>query len=375
MSGSSLHDCLHRFPGAVLELSAEGVVLASNGRLEEVLGREVSGRLLAEALDETSQPKWSRILSPEEGREPDWPWELVFQTAGSLELRAFLVVRSGTGDDRRVWLLEHEPHRKAERLFDEISDLNSELVHAQRELARERRRLADALRDATAAVAARDEVLAFVSHDLRNPLQTVLMSAELLELPLPEERKAVQIQVIRRAATGMSRLIEDLLTVSEAEADRERVAPEPLLLDELFERVCGQFENLTRQKQQRLEWSVAPDVPTVAGDRHRLARVLSNLLGNAIKFTPERGSGPRPRDRQGNRGGARRKDMGGERGGGGYHLLLHPPRSRRVEARTASPRSARPRHATSAPRPWSCSAAVPEDVSAFSQTGGFRCPE
>lgn len=289
MSGSSLHDCLHHFPGAVLELSAEGVVLASNGRLEEALGREVSGRLLAEALDETSQPKWSRILSPEEGREPDWPWELVFQTAGSLELRAFLVVRSGTGDDRRVWLLEHEPHRKAERLFDEISDLNSELVHAQRELARERRRLADALRDATAAVAARDEVLAFVSHDLRNPLQTVLMSAELLELPLPEERKAVQIQVIRRAATGMSRLIEDLLTVSEAEADRVRVAPEPLLLDELFERVCGQFENLTRQKQQRLEWSVAPDVPTVAGDRHRLARVLSNLLGNAIKFTPERG--------------------------------------------------------------------------------------
>lgn len=290
MSASSLHECLGRFPGAVLELSGEGVVLVSNGRLEVALGRSLVGHPLGKVLDETSQQKWSRILSPQESGESDRPWELVFQTADSLELRTFLVVWGDAGADRRFWLLEHAPSRRAEDLLNEISALNTELAHTHRELARENRRLATVLRDATAAVAARDEVLAFVSHDLRNPLQTILMAADLLDLPLAQERKDVQIQVIKRAATSMSRLIKDLLTVSEVEAGRVPVERESLLLDVFFEGVCSQFENIARQKSHQLRWSVAPDVPAVMADRYRIIQVLSNLLGNAIKFTPEGGS-------------------------------------------------------------------------------------
>jgi signal transduction histidine kinase len=289
MGASSLHECLHRFPGAVLELSAAGVVLESNGRLDEAVGRDLAGRPLAEVLDGTSRHKWGRILSTAENGVPDVPWELVFHTPGSMELRSFLVVWGDPGADRRFWLLEHAPSRRAERMYDEISALNAELVHAHREVAREQRRLAGALDDATAAISARDEVLAFVSHDLRNPLQMILMASEVLELPIPDDRKAVQVQAIRRAAMRMSRLIEDLLTVSEVEAGRLSLEREPLLLDAVFEAVCSQFESLAMQKRQRLHWKVAADVPAIEGDPHRLVQALSNLVGNALKFTPEDG--------------------------------------------------------------------------------------
>jgi signal transduction histidine kinase len=273
----------------VLELSADGVVLESNLRLEEALGGELAGRPLGDVLDDTSQQKWEMILSGSD--EPAaWPVELVFVAAGSLQLRAFMVVWGGTGAGRRLWLLEHEPSRRGEQLYEAMSELNSELVHTQRELARERRRMEQALNEARAAVAARDEVLAFVSHDLRNPLSTIHLAAELLLMPIAEERKAVQAQVIKRAASGMSRLIEDLLAVSEVEAGRLSLERESVLLDVLFEEVCGQLDNLAREKRQRFEWSVAPDVPTIHADRHRIVQVLSNLAGNAIKFTPDEGT-------------------------------------------------------------------------------------
>ena len=290
MSGGSLHDCLHNFPGAALELSGAGVVLGSNGQLDALVGRDLVGAPLAEVLDESSQAKWRQILSPGEQGPSDGTWELVFHTPDSLELRTFLAVRSSLETDPRVWLVESRPDRKSERLYDEISALNSELVGTQRALARERSRLARALEEANAAVAARDEVLAVVSHDLRNPLGTITMAADLLEMPIPEDRKAVQIQVIKRAVKGMSRLIEDLLAVSEMEAGRLALEREPLLLDALLEEVCSQLESHARHKLQRLDWSVAPDVPTLHGDRHRLVQVLSNLVGNAVKFTPERGT-------------------------------------------------------------------------------------
>ncbi len=289
MGASSLHECLHRFPGAVLELSADGVVVGSNGHLDAAVGRDLAGCPLAQVLDDTSRHRWRLILSGTRNVDPDVPWELVFHTPGSMELRTFLVVWGNPGADRRFWLLEHAPSRRAGRMYEEISALNAELVHAHREVAREQRRLAGALGDATVAISARDEVLAFVSHDLRNPLQMILMASEVLDLPIPDDRKAVQVQAIRRAALRMSRLIEDLLTVSEVEAGRLSLEREPLLLDAVFEAVCSQFESLAVQKRQRLHWKAAPDVPPIEGDPHRLVQALSNLVGNALKFTPEDG--------------------------------------------------------------------------------------
>lgn len=284
---SRLHACLDRFPGAALELSSDGIVTGSNGRLDAKVGRELRGVRLSDILDETSQAKWRLILS--EDVLPPCPWELVFNTPDSMDLCSFLVVRGGSGVDAPLWMLEHFADPKTDYINEQLSELNGELVRMQREVARERRRLSRALQEAETAIRSRDEVLAVVSHDLRNPLNTIVMAAGLLELPLPADQRPRHIEAIRRAADGMNRLIEDLLDVSAIESGRFTVESVPLRIAPLLEETCRVFAEQAAQKRQRIEVS-APEDLRVRGDRFRILQALSNLVGNAVKFTPEGGS-------------------------------------------------------------------------------------
>ena len=137
------------------------------------------------------------------------------------------------------------------------------------------------------AVRARDDLLAIVSHDLRSPLSAIGLSAELLGLPPPGgERRATrkQVQLIRRSAARMTSLIEDLLQASTIEAGtftvtlgREEV---PALVDEAL----AAIEPLAVGKSIELGKELPAELPPVRGDRLRLIQVLSNLLGNAVKF-------------------------------------------------------------------------------------------
>jgi signal transduction histidine kinase len=290
VSTETLHACLRRFPGAALEVSADGVVRASNGHLDALVGRDLAGVALAEVLDSSSQEKWRRILTEAERASPACTWELVVATPGSLELRTFLAVWSAAEPGATLWLLEYSLDPRLELLYGELSELHRELVDSQRKLSRERNRLARALEKAEAAVRTRDEILAVVSHDLRNPVSTIGLAVELLEMPLPEATKAEQIAIIRRAAAGMNRLIGDLLDVSAIEAGRLTVELEPLPLAPVLEEACRMLAGQAAEKRLRLECRAAPGVPDVRGDRDRLLQVLSNLVGNAIKFTPEEGT-------------------------------------------------------------------------------------
>jgi len=285
-----LHACLERYPGAALELDAGGVVLASNGRLDELTGREVIGLPLAALLDSSSRAKWSRILSPDQRTTPACTWELAIATPGSLEMRSFLALWGGGAAGDRLWLLEQAVDPKQEQLYSELSGLHRELVEAQRELGRERDRLRRAVARAQEAVRTRDEVLAVVSHDLRNPLDTITMAAGLLEMPLVDEKKAEQAQVIRRAARRMDRLIADLLDVSALESGRFTLERESVALGPLLDDAVRMYGEHAARRGQRLECEVSGPLPQVHGDSHRLLQVLSNLLGNAIKFTPEGGA-------------------------------------------------------------------------------------
>jgi PAS domain S-box-containing protein len=141
------------------------------------------------------------------------------------------------------------------------------------------------------ALAARDEVLAIVAHDLRNPLHTIGMTAQLLtEVQLDESKRARQLETIGRATERMNRLIQDLLDVTRVEAgksiaiERRVVRPSAFIRD-----ACESFVLEAREKQIRLEWDVSDEVPEVSADVGRIVQVLSNLIGNALKFTPEGG--------------------------------------------------------------------------------------
>jgi signal transduction histidine kinase len=144
-------------------------------------------------------------------------------------------------------------------------------------------------REAREAIRMRDDILAVVSHDLRNPLNTISVASSLLELnPSPEVSSKAQ-RSIGRAAKQMERLLQDLLDVSRADAGGMVVERAPVdvvaLIEEAFALSLPQAED----KSVKLERSVAGDVGSIEGDRDRLLQVLGNLLGNAIKFVPPGG--------------------------------------------------------------------------------------
>lgn len=289
MTTSSLHPSLKRYPGAALELSGRGVVLASNGRLDALVGHDLSGKRLEEVLDVTSRAKWQRILSEQERCNPACTWELVVTTPTSLELRTFLAIWGGQEDDDLLLLLEYSVDPKLELLYGELAELHRELIDAQRELGRERNRLVRALDEARSAVLSRDEVLAVVSHDLRNPLGTITLAAGALELPLSEEQRAQQVAAIHRTVRSMTRLIDDLLDASAVTSGQLALELDELDVRTVVRDAVSALRTQARNAGITLSFEVPADEVRVRGDAHRLNQVLANLLGNALKFTEEGG--------------------------------------------------------------------------------------
>lgn len=138
----------------------------------------------------------------------------------------------------------------------------------------------------------RDEMMAIVAHDLRNPLHTMGMAAQLL-LEVAGSEKTLErkhLEIIRRAADRMNRLIGDLLDVRRIESGRLSIETRP---EEVITVVCDAIEMLrplANSSSLRLRPVFEEGLPRVLVDPSRIQQVLSNLIGNAIKFTPSGGA-------------------------------------------------------------------------------------
>ena len=140
------------------------------------------------------------------------------------------------------------------------------------------------------AVQARDQVVAVVSHDLRNPLGTISAASDLiLELELPEATKEEQLRIIRRTTDRMNRLIQDLLDVSRIEGGGLSVEVAPIDVDSLVGEAVELQAPQARERGITLRTTVERGLPRVMADHHRILQVFSNLLGNALKHTPPGG--------------------------------------------------------------------------------------
>ncbi len=140
------------------------------------------------------------------------------------------------------------------------------------------------------AVLARDEVLAVVSHDLRNPVGTIAAAAEFLaDVPLPSEQRSEHLDIIQRAADRINRMIQDLLDVAQIEAGRLSVWQKPVETTEMLEEAVASARSRADEEAVRLCGEIDPELPRVEVDRDRILQVMSNLIVNALKFTPDRG--------------------------------------------------------------------------------------
>jgi signal transduction histidine kinase len=142
------------------------------------------------------------------------------------------------------------------------------------------------------AVQARDDLLAIVSHDLRNPLSSIHMSIQLLQrgTSLAEEKRRELADRIARTVVGMRRLIEDLLDASKIESGSFQVQPKPEPVEPLLADALDLFRDCAMAKSISLKTQIGQEVPAVLCDRDRVLQVLSNLIGNALKFTPTGGA-------------------------------------------------------------------------------------
>jgi signal transduction histidine kinase len=150
--------------------------------------------------------------------------------------------------------------------------------------AQEMRRRAELVADARA------EVLGVVAHDLRNPLSLIVTTTELLqEEDLDPDRRRQILDIAMRAGKQMNRLIEDLLDTVQLESGRLSLDLEDVDVTSIFRQSEEAFRPLAARRRITLI-IVPPDAGLkVRADSFRLQQLLGNLLGNAIKFTPETG--------------------------------------------------------------------------------------
>lgn len=154
--------------------------------------------------------------------------------------------------------------------------------------------LARQVRREQQAVRARDELVAVVSHDLRNPMTVISMLCGMMQKtfssdgPHTSRRISSAIDTMQQAASRMNVLLEDLLDTSKIEAGRYVINPQPLEVSQIFEEAYSLLAPLALDKFIDLSFNAEPDLK-VHADPERLFQVLSNLIGNAIKFTPKQG--------------------------------------------------------------------------------------
>lgn len=179
---------------------------------------------------------------------------------------------------------------KKEGRFNESDEAVLTQLAQMCSVALENARLYKAAQDATRA---RDDLVAIVSHDLRNPVHTINMAAAfLLEIAPPVDRRLTsrrQLEVIQRAAHRANRLISDLLDVAKIQAGGLAVELAPVEVPSLVQEAFESATPLATSKQLTLERTIDENIPLVAADRDRVLQVFENLLGNAIKFTPAGG--------------------------------------------------------------------------------------
>ena len=136
----------------------------------------------------------------------------------------------------------------------------------------------------------RDDLMAMASHDLKNPLTAILMSAG-LHLRYPGKKDPTQaFELIDRSARHMRRLIDDLLDLTKITAGKMNLN---LAIEDpthILNEVLEMLKPIADSKSVKMECEADGDIPFVSCDRGRVTQVLSNLIGNAIKFTPPHGT-------------------------------------------------------------------------------------
>ena len=140
---------------------------------------------------------------------------------------------------------------------------------------------------------AKTDFISFVSHELKQPMTSIKGYTDLLIKGVTGELNDAQhgfLETVRSNADRMNKLVSDLLDVSRIESGRIRMEFEGISVGQVIEDALRTIRRQIEAKQQALEVYVPPDLPPARGDRDRIVQILTNLVSNAHRYTPEGGS-------------------------------------------------------------------------------------
>jgi PAS domain S-box-containing protein len=192
----------------------------------------------------------------------------------------------------RWFLVRALPIRRPDGEISGWLGTNTDITNQKNAEAERERLLAleqDARTRAEHAIRSRDEFVAIVSHDLRNLIQIIGCAARRIP-PSPSDEKGTNyVAFIQRSAHEMERLVRDLLDLSSMETGHFAIERKPLDLSRAFEEAQERFNLASHGRSIVFDCEVDPSLGLVNADRDRLLQVIINLLGNALKFTPDGG--------------------------------------------------------------------------------------
>jgi PAS domain S-box-containing protein len=235
----------------VLQMNAEGLRL-SNRTAAQVIGHD-HWEIWPETLDTEAGRLYHRVMRTRV------PGKTEFQHLGHLASGAWFEVRAYPASDGGIV-----------GFFLDITE---------RKQAEEKLRAADQRKD---------EFLAMLAHELRNPLAPISAAADLLKIGrLDEQRVRQSSAIIGRQVRHMTSLVDDLLDVSRVTRGLVTLARAPVSARTIVDEAIEQVRPLLETRRQHLQVTLIEPEATVLGDKARLVQVLANLLNNASKYTPE----------------------------------------------------------------------------------------
>jgi signal transduction histidine kinase len=178
----------------------------------------------------------------------------------------------------------------------ELNTLNANLQHANAELARANRSLQSEVAERARAEQAlkeadrhKDEFLAMLAHELRNPLAPILNAVQLMRMkPIADPQLSWSREVIERQLSHLTRLVDDLLDVARITRGRINLSREPIELAVLIARAVETVQPLIQARGHQLSSEIPAGTLRINADPLRLTQAFGNVLGNAAKYT-ERG--------------------------------------------------------------------------------------
>ncbi len=275
---------------------AQGALRVSEERYRSLVGAITSVVWTADAEGRfvEPQPAWEAYTGQRwpEHRERGWTLALHGDDRARIEGQWTRAAHSGASHRAacRVWHGPSAAYRFCESSAVAIRNADGSIREWIGTLVDEHERV-HALEELRAADRRKDEFLAMLSHELRNPLAPILNAVEVLDRvgPGDEGLTATYRAVIKRQVQHMKRLLDDLLDVSRVSQGKIQLRKEPLELGALLLQAVEVSRPMIVEKRQELSMTLAPQPLPLDADPTRLVQVFANLVNNASKYTDSGG--------------------------------------------------------------------------------------